>query len=174
MGRRREAAASAAAVRYRVGGEPRRGHLLPLLAMRAGRPAIIFASANCAIADFTLEKDETLRWYRSSDKAERGFCSRCGSNLFWRSLGGKGKMMSVTAGTLDRPTGLRTKYHIFCGSKSDYYELTDGLPQYEGSGLAGAGKLIAGRRHRSSATRFVRRRADNAPCLEGYLQARPA
>jgi hypothetical protein len=39
--------------------------------------------------------------------------------------------MSITAGSLDRPTGLKGEYHIFCGSKSDYYELGDGLKQYE-------------------------------------------
>ncbi|SED68194.1 Uncharacterized conserved protein [Rhizobiales bacterium GAS191] len=93
-----------------------------------------FASTNCAMEDFALESEETLRWYRSSEDAERGFCSRCGSNLFWRKVGGK--VMSITAGTLDRPTGLRMKYHIFCESKSDYYDLTDGLTQYrEFSGL---------------------------------------
>ena len=93
------------------------------------------AAANCAMSDFHLDKDETLRWYQSSSEAERGFCSRCGSNLFWRKRDGA-KTMTVTAGTLDRPTGLRIKYHIFCGSKSDYYEITDGLKQYEGwSGL---------------------------------------
>jgi hypothetical protein len=88
------------------------------------------ASANCATADFTLDEEETLRWYRSSDKAERGFCSRCGSNLFWRMIGGDA--ISMTAGTLDRPTGMRIKYHIFCASRSDYYDITDGLTQYEG------------------------------------------
>jgi len=94
------------------------------------------ASAHCAPADFVLEADETLRWYRSSEEAERGFCSRCGSNLFWRRL--EGGPVTMTAGTLDRPTGLRMKYHIFCGSKSDYYEITDGLKQYEAwSGKSG-------------------------------------
>ena len=95
------------------------------------------AAAHCDAADFALDKDETLRWYRSSPEAERGFCGQCGSNLFWRRIGGK--TVSITAGTLDRPTGLRMKYHIFCGSKSDYYELTDGLKQYEAwSGLDAA------------------------------------
>lgn len=27
---------------------------------------------------------ETLTWFRSSARAERGFCSRCGSSLFYR------------------------------------------------------------------------------------------
>jgi hypothetical protein len=80
-----------------------------------------------------LDQAETLRWYRSSEKAERGFCSRCGSNLFWRKV--DADVISMTAGTLDRPTGLRLKHHIFCASRSDYYEIVDGLPQYAvGSG----------------------------------------
>ncbi|MDP7174223.1 MAG: GFA family protein, partial [Alphaproteobacteria bacterium] len=29
-----------------------------------------------------------LTWYRSSDKAQRGFCNRCGSSLFYRRDGG--------------------------------------------------------------------------------------
>jgi hypothetical protein len=93
-----------------------------------------FAAVGCATQDFVLDAQDTLRWYRSSEAAERGFCSRCGSNLFWRSVGGS--KTTMTAGTLDRPTGLRMKYHIFCDSRSDYYDLADGLPQYrEWSGV---------------------------------------
>ncbi|MFI5015627.1 MAG: GFA family protein [Hyphomicrobiales bacterium] len=89
------------------------------------------AATHCATADFSLDKGETLRWYRSSAEAERGFCARCGSNLFWRKIGGA-EGISITGGTLDRPTGLKIQYHIFCASKSDYYDITDGLPQYDG------------------------------------------
>ncbi|TGR37340.1 GFA family protein, partial [Mesorhizobium sp. M8A.F.Ca.ET.198.01.1.1] len=32
--------------------------------------------AACGSADIRLLASSTLRWYRSSDKAERGFCSR--------------------------------------------------------------------------------------------------
>ena len=35
----------------------------------------------CTIAD----PENLLRWYRSSPEAERGFCSRCGGSLFFRS-----------------------------------------------------------------------------------------
>jgi len=87
------------------------------------------AATHCDTPDLALEKGETLRWYRSSQEAERGFCGRCGSNLFWRRIGG-GEGVSITAGTLDRPTGLRMGYHIFCASKSDYYDIADGLPQH--------------------------------------------
>lgn len=67
-----------------------------------------------------------LRWYSSSDSAKRGFCPICGSNLFWD---GPGANLSIFAGTLDTPTGLKLAGHIFIGDKGDYYEITDGLPQ---------------------------------------------
>ena len=67
-----------------------------------------------------------LTWYRSSPQAERGFCPRCGSSLFWRADGEDGQ--SVALGSLDEPTGLTLEGHIFAGDKGDYYEITDGLP----------------------------------------------
>jgi len=87
------------------------------------------ASANCASQDLVLAADDTLRWYRSSEKAERGFCSCCGGNLFWRAFGAG--ETSITAGTLDPPTNLRLTSHIYTGSKSDYYAITDGAEQHE-------------------------------------------
>lgn len=81
----------------------------------------------CATADLTLLADATLAWYRSSATARRGFCARCGGNLFWKA--DAEEQIYVTAGTLDRPTGLRLAEHIHVGSKSDYYALDDGLPQ---------------------------------------------
>jgi hypothetical protein len=51
--------------------------------------------------------------------------------LFWEpfNLDATG----IIAGSLDGPTGLKTIGHIFVGEKCDFYEITDGLPQYEGS-----------------------------------------
>ena len=66
-----------------------------------------------------------------TDERELGFCRECGSRLFWRRVGGA--RTSIAAGTLDEPTGLRTVAHIYVGSKGDYYEIADGLPQYEAS-----------------------------------------
>jgi hypothetical protein len=133
-GRMRTGGCLCGAVRYQVSGE-----LSDAVACHCSQCARttghFLVSADCAVADFTFEKAETLRWYRSSEKAERGFCSSCGSNLIWRSLGGD--MISVTAGTLDRPTGLRMKRHIFCASRSDYYEIDDGLPQNAAGSGAG-------------------------------------
>ena len=66
-----------------------------------------------------------VRWFQSSPTARRGFCPVCGSNLFWD---GQGTTLSIMAGTLDAPTGLILRGHIFCADKGDYYEIADGLP----------------------------------------------
>lgn len=85
------------------------------------------AATACDDDDLKFNKLDTLAWYRSSDIAERGFCSRCGSSLFYRPL--QGHMTSIGAGSLDGPTGLRLSGHIHCASKGDYYEITDGTEQ---------------------------------------------
>jgi hypothetical protein len=86
------------------------------------------AATSARNADLVLTSDATLAWYRSSDEAERGFCARCGGNLFWRQVGGRNT--SIMAGTLDPPTRLKLAVHIFVEAKSDYYEIADGVPQH--------------------------------------------
>jgi len=34
----------------------------------------------------TFTENKTLRWYQSSEWAERGFCHQCGSSLFYRLI----------------------------------------------------------------------------------------
>ena len=70
---------------------------------------------------------ESLRWYQSSAAARRGFCQNCGSQLFWDATGAK--HISIMAGAMNEPTGLTGAEHIYAGSKGDYYEIRDGLPQ---------------------------------------------
>lgn len=74
-----------------------------------------------------IEGEADLRWYEASPIARRGFCGRCGSKLFWVSeeYGG-----SIHAGSLDAPTGLTLKSHIFVADKGDYYEIADDLPKF--------------------------------------------
>ncbi len=86
-----------------------------------------------ARSGFELTKDGGLRWYRSSDGASRGFCAECGSSLFWERTGAP--TVSISAGSLDRPTGLRTVRHVFVADKADYYDITDGLEQLPGTSL---------------------------------------
>jgi hypothetical protein len=85
----------------------------------------------------TLRGEKHLKWYQSSARARRGFCRVCGSSLFWEPFG-EGRV-SISAGCLDKPTGLRTVRHIFVADKGDFYEITDGLEQLPYSMTASVG-----------------------------------
>ncbi|MEQ8709362.1 MAG: GFA family protein [Rhodospirillales bacterium] len=67
----------------------------------------------------TFSSDAGLKWYRSSDHAERGFCADCGSTLFWRANGSPD--ISIAVGSLSSPTGLKIARHIFVTDQGDYY-----------------------------------------------------
>ena len=84
------------------------------------------AATQVASADLVLESDETLAWFASSETAERGFCSRCGGNLFWRRHGSD--RVSIMAGTLDMPSGLRATSQIHADAASDYYDPPSDVP----------------------------------------------
>ena len=79
-----------------------------------------------------------LRWTtgpESESDARRGFCGECGSSLFWDAPARD--TISIAAGTLAEPTGLRLLGHVYVSHAGDYYDLpVDGLPRYER--LAGA------------------------------------
>jgi hypothetical protein len=87
--------------------------------------------SQAAWENIRLTGPENLAWYRSSAGARRGFCRHCGSSLFWEPID-TGRV-SIAAGSLDSPTGLRTVRHIFVSDKGDYYEIEDGLEQLSGS-----------------------------------------
>lgn len=74
-----------------------------------------------------IEGSESLTWYRSSEKVRRGFCSACGSSLFWDPI--RKDTIGIAMGAFDSPTDTRLGIHIFVAEKGDYYDITDGLPQ---------------------------------------------
>jgi hypothetical protein len=115
-----------AAVRYRVSGALRAVvdcHCSMCLKWHGH----VGAYTDAKVADVAIEGDAALAWYRSSGFAERGFCRTCGSSLFWRRDGSD--KLSITAGTLDQPSGLKTVRHIFTEHVADYYAIADGLEQ---------------------------------------------
>ena len=78
---------------------------------------------------FKLKHDTGLKWFRSSDKAKRGFCKECGASLFYQRNGEKN--ISIAAGMLDSTIGLKTICHIFMNDKPNYYFIDDNLPKYK-------------------------------------------
>ena len=88
-----------------------------------------FASADLPKSAVKLSGAEHLNWYQSSAKVRRGFCSRCGSWLFWEPL--FQEWTSVALGAIDGETGIKLERHIFVAYKGDYYNIADGLAQDE-------------------------------------------
>ncbi len=118
-------------VRYRVYGGLRT--VIACHCSQCRRSSGNFVAATNARRDAVqFDAAATLTWYASSDTAERGFCGRCGGNLFWRQTGDGAATISIMAGTLDPPTGLRLTSHIFVADKSDFYDIADGAACHAG------------------------------------------
>jgi hypothetical protein len=86
------------------------------------------AATSCTREHLHITVDDGLEWYQSSDVAQRGFCNRCGSSLFWNYK--DAPSISIMPGSIDLPTGLTCVAHIFVEDASDYYTIDDGLPQH--------------------------------------------
>jgi hypothetical protein len=88
-----------------------------------------WASTEVPRSVLTIRGEDKVRWYQSSEKIRRGFCSICGSILFWDPS--HRDWIAIGMGAFDSPTGTRLGKHIFTADKGDYYEIADGLPQHE-------------------------------------------
>jgi len=86
------------------------------------------AYTSCKDVNIKFLNKKTLKWYKSSNKAKRGFCSKCGASIFFKRI--NTKYTSISAGMFKNPTGLSTKMNIFTKGKLDYYSLSNKLPKY--------------------------------------------
>jgi hypothetical protein len=92
----------------------------------------LFAATAARREDFVLLQQGSLRWIDSPEsemQARRGFCADCGSSLFWDAP--DRETISIAAGALDQPTGLRIAGHTYAGDAADYDVIPDdGTPQH--------------------------------------------
>lgn len=71
----------------------------------------------------TFEGQEAITVFDSSEWAERGFCSRCGSHLFYR-LKQNGDVY-IPPGLLENQDGLTFESQVFIDEKPCYYTFTN-------------------------------------------------
>lgn len=125
------------AVRYRVNG-PLRDVINCHCGQCRRAHGHVAAYTAARLEHLLVVQDNDLRWYHpqdSDDEALRGFCGVCGANLFWRMP--HLQTVSIAAGTLDLPTGLRTLKEIYVQDPSDYYEVEKPAePDRTGTGAA--------------------------------------
>ena len=89
----------------------------------------VFASTDVPRAALTVEGEDSITWFRSSERVRRGFCATCGSTLFWDPPARD--WIAVAMGAFDDLTDTRLAKHIFVVEKGDYYTIADGVPQHE-------------------------------------------
>lgn len=82
----------------------------------------VFLVVDCQ-SDVTFSGEEHISAYQSSDWAERGFCAKCGTHLFYRLKENNHYMMPVEL--FDAPSKLQFKDQIFIEEKPDYYAFSN-------------------------------------------------
>lgn len=100
------------------------------------------AYASTKKVDLQLVEQKGLKWYRSikdeTPDVFRGFCKECGGSLFWEAR--DDTHIYISAGSIDKPTGLKTIGHIWMNQAGDYYKLRDKLKKFEEDS---SGKFVA-------------------------------
>ncbi|MEJ2513915.1 MAG: GFA family protein [Gammaproteobacteria bacterium] len=115
------------AVRFRVTGPTKWcAHCHCTLCRRAHGAAFV-TWVGLEDVHFKLDSDPTLAWYESTPGAQRGFCSRCGTTLLFRSARWPGEMHVTRAafdGDIDRaPAG-----HAYFSTHVEWARVDDDLP----------------------------------------------
>lgn len=73
--------------------------------------------------DVHFEGEEHIKRFNSSDWAERGFCTQCGTHLFYH-LKGAGQYM-VPAGLFDDQSNFQMDHQIFIDKKPAHYSFAN-------------------------------------------------
>ena len=78
------------------------------------------------------DPENRLQWYESTPGAQRGFCNRCGSTLFFRSERWPGELHIVRA-NFDTALDREPQLHVFYDSHAPWLPTAaDGLPRKGG------------------------------------------
>ncbi len=77
----------------------------------------------------TIQDDENvLAWHSFTPEAQRGFCSRCGSSLFFRSEKWPGEL-HIARANITGPLDREPQAHAFFDTHVPWFEVKDDLPK---------------------------------------------
>lgn len=80
----------------------------------------------------TITGEDNITWFKSSDWAERGFCSSCGTSLFYRLTVGPAPLYMAAVGAFDDQSGLNMDSQIFIEEKPSFYDFAGDIPSMTG------------------------------------------
>jgi len=81
-----------------------------------------FMEVDCG-TDISFKGEENITVYNSTDWAERGFCNKCGSNLFYRLKGSNQHMVPV--GLFDDQAPFVFDSQVFIDKKPSFYSFAN-------------------------------------------------
>ncbi len=122
------------AVRYSSTEPPLRGVICHCSMCRKHSGAPILAFVHFPKDSFRWLKGEPTR-YQSSQFAQRGFCSLCGSTLTMHEQVLDDRVQ-VAVGSLDDPGRVKVDDHVWTQEKISWFEIDDKLPRFRQSSTA--------------------------------------
>jgi hypothetical protein len=123
------------AVRYRIGGPVRNPCFCHCASCRRATGAAMVPWGTFAREAVHIVRGR-LSEFRSSAEVSRGFCARCGTSLTYRHEARAGEI-DVTLSTLDDPTLLPPRMHVWVADRLPWVVIGDALPQHPASGSGG-------------------------------------
>lgn len=116
-------------IRFRIIGEVREPCYCHCESCRRASGAACVAWGTTDVNAFTITEGAlTVLW--SSQNVKRGFCARCGSTLTYQHAL-RPAQIDFTLVSLEDPSKVAPKMHIWIRDKLPWEEIQDGLPQHE-------------------------------------------
>lgn len=115
------------AVRYRIMGPASNPCFCHCASCRRATGATMVPWATFALESVRIVRGR-LSEFRSSAEVSRGFCAHCGTSLTYRHEGRAGEI-DVTLSTLDDPTLLPPRMHVWVKDRLPWVVIGDELPQ---------------------------------------------
>ena len=132
------------AVRYHVTTRPHWvGHCHCRMCQRAhGAPMVSWMAVPADSVTFTTG---VLKYYRSSEHTQRGFCPACGTPISCvpAAKPGETPYFDLAVATFDDPKAFAPMVHVWCDSAMPWLPVDDHLPRY-GQGFTTAKPEDAG------------------------------
>ncbi|MCH7635626.1 MAG: GFA family protein [Proteobacteria bacterium] len=114
------------AVRFEVSGPPNNTAYCYCKMCQQWSGSVLTSWAGFKTSDFRCTAGE-IKYYKSSEFAERGFCPECGSSLVQR--GSKDDWFSVSTGSFDHSEYFPPRVHSGIESQVSWLKVDDGLPR---------------------------------------------
>ena len=84
-------------------------------------------------SEVSFRAEENIGIYQSSEWAERGFCKKCGSHLFYRLK--QNNQYYIPVGIFDNDEGFVFEHQVFIDEKPEYYSFANETKNMTGAEL---------------------------------------